>query len=329
MKRAAVPVILIAVMLLAVAVIAEAQQPKKNARIGFLSVGSASSVYPEGIKAFRQGLRDLGYVEGQNLFIDWRFAEGKREVLPALASDLVRLKVDVIVTQGTSGTNPAKRATDTIPIVMAYSADPVGTGLVASLAHPGGNVTGLSEMSPDLAGKRVELVREVVPKATRIAVLWDRTRPANIAVLEEIETAARQFSIQVQSLAARDAKDIDRAFRAATQERAGALLVPSGSVITQHGAEIMRLAIRSRLPSIWDDKDFVDLGGLMSYGPNLTDLHRRAAIYVDRILKGAKPADLPVEQPTKFELVINQKTAKQIGVNIPQSLLYRADRVIK
>ena len=309
--------------------IADAQEPKKNARIGFLSVGSASSVYPEGIKAFRQGLRDLGYVEGQNLFIDWRFAEGKREVLPTLASDLVRLKVDVIVTQGTSGTNPAKRATDTIPIVMAYSADPVGTGLVASLAHPGGNVTGLSEMSPDLAGKRLQLVKEIVPKATRVAVLWDRTRPANIAVLEEIETATRQFNIQVQSLAARDAKDIDGAFRAATQERASALLVPSGAVITQHGAEIMRRAIRSRLPSIWDDKDFVDLGGLMSYGPNLTDLHRRAAIYVDKILKGAKPADLPVEQPKKFELVINLKTAKQIGVTIPQSLLYRADKVVK
>src|SRR5262245_8501696 len=309
--------------------LADAQEPKKNARIGFLSVGSASSVYPEGIKAFRQGLRDLGYVEGQNLFIDWRFAEGKREVLPTLASDLVRLKVDVIVTQGTSGTNPAKRATDTIPIVMAYSADPVGTGLVASLAHPGGNVTGLSEMSPDLAGKRLQLVKEIVPKATRVAVLWDRTRPANIAVLEEIETSARQFSIRVQSLAARDAKDIDRAFRSATQERAGALLVPSGSVITQHGAEIMRLAIQSRLPSIWDDKDFVNLGGLMSYGPNLTDLHRRAAIYVDKILKGAKPADLPVEQPKRFEQVINLKTAKQIGLTIPQSLLYRADKVIQ
>jgi putative ABC transport system substrate-binding protein len=329
MKKTVLVSILFVVVQLALGVTGEAQESKKNTRIGFLSVNSASSVSSEQIKAFRQGLRDLGYVEGQNLFIDWRFAEGKREVLPTLASDLVRLKVDVIVTQGTSGTNPAKRATDTIPIVMAYSADPVGTGLVASLAHPGGNVTGLSEMSPALAGKRLELIREVVPKGTRVAVLWDQRRPANVAVLEEIETAARQFSIQVQSLAVRDAKDIDGAFRTAAQERAGALLVPSGALITQHAAEIARLAIRNRLPSIWDEIIHVDTGGLMSYGPSLIDLHRRAAKYVDKILKGAKPADLPVEQPTKFELVINLKTAKQIGLTIPPNVLARADKVIK
>ena len=300
----------LATFFLATASLAHAQQPKKVPRIGFLSVGSSSSMSSEDVKAFRQGLRDLGYVEGQNLIIEWRFAEGKREELAALASDLLRLKVDVIVATGTQATAAAKRTTGTTPIVMAFSADPVGTGLVASLSHPGGNVTGLSEMSPDLAGKRLELIREAVPRVTRVAVLWDRSRPANIAVLEEIEAAARGYGVQIQSLAVRSANELEGTFRAATKERAGALIVPSGALINLHGAEIARLAIRSRLPSIWETKNYVDLSGLMSYGPSLSDLHRRAATYVDKILKGRTPADLPVEQPMKFELVINLKTAK-------------------
>jgi putative ABC transport system substrate-binding protein len=307
---------------------AEAQQPKKIPTIGFLSIGSASSVTSR-YEAFRQGLRELGYVDGQNILIDWRFAEGKRDELPALASDLVRLKVDVIVTAGTTATIPAKRATTTIPIVMAYSADPVGTGLVTSLSRPGGNVTGLTEISPDLAGKRLELIREAVPRATRVAVVWDGSRPANIDVLKEIEAAARGYGVRIQSLDVRSANDFEGAFRAATQERASALIIPSGSLLNLHAPQVVSLALRSRLPSIWETKNYVDIGGLMSYGPSLDDLYRRAATYVDKILKGTKPADLPVEQPIKFELVINLKTAKQIGLTIPPNVLVRADKVIK
>jgi putative tryptophan/tyrosine transport system substrate-binding protein len=315
-------------MLFALCFPASAQQPKKIPRIGFLSIGSPSSVTSR-YEAFRQGLRELGYVEGQNILIEWRFAEGKREELPALASDLVHLKVDVIVTAGTTATTPAKRATSTIPIVMAYSADPVGTGLVASLSRPGGNVTGLTEISPDLAGKRLELIREAVPRATRVAVLWDGSRPANIDVLKEIDAAARAYGVRVQSLEVRSSKDFESAFRAATQQRARALIIPSGSLSNLHAPQVVSLALRSRLPSIWETKNYVDIGGLMSYGPSLDDLYRRAAVYVDKILKGTKPADLPVEQPTKFEFVINLKTAKQIGLTIPQSVLYRADKVIR
>ncbi len=305
---------------------AQAQQPKKVPRIGYLTF----SVNPsEQIAAFKQGLRELGYIEGKNILIEWRLATGKREELPALASDLVRLKVDVIVAAGTTAISPAKRATSTIPIVMAYSADPVSTGLVASLSHPGGNVTGLTEISPDLAGKRLELIREVVPRVTRVAVLWDGSRPANIDVLQEIELAARAFGVQLQSLEVRSANEVEGAFRAATQERASALIVPSGFLTTVQGSQIAALAIRSRLPSIWETSNYVDRGGLMSYGPSLLDLHRRAATYVDKIVKGRKPADLPVEQPTKFELVVNLKTAKQIGLTIPPNVLVRADKVIK
>jgi putative ABC transport system substrate-binding protein len=328
MKKAAVPLIVVVVVLCTVVAVAEAQQPKTIPRIGFLGIGSASSVTGR-FEAFRQGLRELGYVEGQNIVIEWRFAEGKREELPALASELVRLKVDVIVTAGTTATTPAKRATSTIPIVMAYSADPVGTGLVASLSRPGGNVTGLTEISPDLAGKRLELIREAVPRATRVAVLWDGSRPANIDVLKEIDAAARAYGVRVQSLEVRSSNDFESAFRAATKERAGALIVPSGSLTNLHAPQIVSLALRSRLPSIWETKNYVDIGGLMSYGPSLDDLYHRAAVYVDKILKGAKPADLPVEQPTKFEFVINQKTAKQIGVTIPPDLLARATRIIR
>ena len=306
----------------------EAQQPTKIPRIGFLGIGSAFSVTGR-YEAFRQGLRELGYVEGQNIVIEWRFAEGKREELPALANDLVRLKVDVIVTAGTTATTPAKRATTTIPIVMAYSADPVGTELVASLSGPGGNVTGLTEISPDLAGKRLELIREAVPRTTRVAVLWDASRPANIDVLKEIEAAARAYGVRVQSLKVQSLNDFESAFRAATQQRASALIIPSGSLSTLHAPQVVSLALRSRLSSIWETKNYVDIGGLMSYGPSLDDLYRRAATYVDKILKGANAADLPVQQPTKFELIVNLKTAKELGVTIPPNVLVRGDKVIK
>jgi putative tryptophan/tyrosine transport system substrate-binding protein len=328
MKKAVAPSILVAVILCTVVAVAEAQQPKTIPRIGFLGIGSVSSITSR-YEAFRQGLRELGYVEGQNIIIEWRFAEGKREELPALANDLVRLKVDVIVAAGTTATTPAKRATTTIPIVMAYSADPVGTGLVASLSRPGGNVTGLTEISPDLAGKRLELIREAVPRTTRVAVLWDGSRPANIDVLKEIDAAARAYGVRVQSLEVRSSNDFESAFRAATQQRASALIIPSGSLSNLHAPQIVSLALRSRLPSIWETKNYVDIGGLMSYGPSLDDLYHRAATYVDKILKGKKPADLPVEQPTKFEFIINLKTAKQIGLTIPPEVLARANKLIK
>jgi len=318
---------LLTTALLSTVAFAQAQQPKKVPRIGLLSAGSAPDYEPR-LEAFKQGLRELGYIEGQNIIIEYRFAEENMDRLPDLASDLVRLKVDLIFTMGTRPTSFAKRATNTIPIVM-YSADAVGTGLVDSLSRPGGNVTGLTVIATDLAGKRLELIREAVPRATRVAVLWDGGRPANIAVLKEIEAAARAFGVQIQSLEVRAANDFEGAFRAATQERAGALIAPSGNLLYSRRLQIAALAIRSRLPSIYDDGEFVDAGGLMSYGASLLDLCRRAATYVDKILKGAKPADLPVEQPTKFELIINLKTAKQIGLTIPPNVLARADKVIK
>ena len=319
--------VLLATIFLATFSLAQGQQPKKVPRIGLLSAGSASD-YEARLEAFKQGLRELGYIEGQNIIIEYKFAEGKMDRLSDLASDLVRLKVDLIFTMGTRPTSFAKRATNTIPIVM-YSGDAVGTGLVDSLSRPGGNVTGLTVIAPDLAGKRLELIREAVPKATRVAVLWDGIRPANIAVLKEIEAAARAFGVQVQSLEVRAANDFEGAFRAATQERASALIVPSGNLLFSHRLQIAALAIRSRMPSIYESGEFVDAGGLISYGPSLLDLCRRAATYVDKILKGRKPADLPVEQPMKFELVINLKAAKQIGLTIPPEVLFRATRVIK
>jgi putative ABC transport system substrate-binding protein len=314
-------------LLLALPFPARAQQSKKVTRIGLLSAGSASDYEPR-LEAFKKGLRELGYIEGQNIIIEYRFAEEKTDRLADLASDLVRLKVDLIFTMGTRPTSFAKRATNTIPIVM-YSGDAVGAGLVDSLARPGGNVTGLTAIAPDLAGKRLELIREAVPKAKRVAVLWEGGRQANIVVLKEIEAAARAFGIQVQSLEVRAANDFEGAFRAATQKRAGALIVTSGNLLYSHRQQIALLAIRSRLPSIYEDGEFVDAGGLMSYGASLLDICRRAATYVDKILKGRTPADLPVEQPMKFELVINLKTAKQIGLTVPQWTLMKADKVIR
>jgi putative tryptophan/tyrosine transport system substrate-binding protein len=316
-------------MLLALSFPAQAQQPKKVPRIGFLS-GSPPSSIKASTEAFRQGLRDLGYVEGKNIVIEWRSAEGKRDRLPALAADLVRLKVDLIVTAGPLVTRAAKEATSTIPIVMAQDPDPVGNGFVASLARPGGNITGLSRLAPELSGKQLELLKEIVPKLSRVAVIGTSTRPGNAQTLREVELAAGAFGVQLQYLDILSPKDIETAFQAAVRERAdGALWFVTGSIGNPHRKKIADLAVSSRLPVIYFLRDHVEAGGLMSYGVNEVDLYRRAAVYVHKILKGAKPADLPVEQATKFELVINLKTAKQIGVTMPQWLLMRADRVIK
>ena len=281
------------------------------------------------VEAFRQGLRELGYVEGKNIVIEWRSGEGKPEREGELVAEALRLKVDVIVTSGPTMTRAAKRATVTIPIVMAFDSDPVGNGFVASLARPGGNITGLSALSPELSGKQLELMKEIVPKLSRVAVLGNSNEPANPKTLKEIELAAEALGIQVQPLDVLSPKDIETAFRAATKARADALVVLASAVLSDQRAKVANVALKSRLPTVYFRQEFVEAGGLVSYGTSFTDLSRRAATYVDKILKGAKPAELPVEQPKKFEFVINLKTAKQIGLTIPPNVLARADRVIR
>ncbi len=320
--------ILFVVVLLAVGAIAEAQQPAKITRIGYLDAVSLS-VNAARVEAFRQSLRKLGYVEGKNIFIEWRSADGKLDRLPALAAELVHLKVDIIVTGGRSATRAAKEATSTIPIVMTQDSDPVANGFVASLARPGGNITGLSTLAPELSGKQLELMKEIIPKLSRVAVFGSSTSPGNAQSLREVELAARAFKVQLQYLDVLDPKDIETAFRAASNGRADGVLVLNSPVFASRQTQVVDLAVKSRLPAIYWRSEFVEAGGLMSYGASQNDLDRRAAAYVDKILKGTKPADLPVEQPTKFELVINLKTAKQIGVTIPQKVLARADRVIR
>ncbi|MGH7773431.1 MAG: ABC transporter substrate-binding protein [Candidatus Binatia bacterium] len=308
---------------------AEAQQPTKIPRIGYL-LASSLSAQSARVEAFRQGLRELGYVEGKNVVIEYRSAEGKLDRLPALAAELVRLKVDIIVTGGPIPTRAAKEATSTIPIVMTQHTDPVGSGFVASLARPGGNITGLSTLAPELSGKQLELLKETIPKLSRVAVFGTSTRAGNAQALKEIELAAGAFGVQLQYLDVLGPKDIETAFRAASKGRADAvLMMVAGGIANSQRTQIAELAVKSRLPAIYDRSEFVDDGGLMSYGVNRSDLARRAATYVDKILKGTKPADLPVEQPTKFELVINLKAAKQIGLTIPPNVLVRADRVIR
>ena len=307
---------------------ANAQQPAKVPRIGFLSSLSPAAVSAR-MDAFRQGLRELGYVEGKNIVIESRWAEGKTERLPELAAELVRLKVDVIVTGGPSVNRFAKEATVTIPIVLAFDNDPVGNGFAASLARPGGNVTGLSALSPEISGKQLELLKEIVPTLSRVAVLGNSAEPANALVLREVELAAGALGVKLQYLDVLGPKDIETAFRAASKGRADAVLVLLSPVVISHRTQLVEIALRSRLPAIYFRPEFVEDGGLMSYTTSFPDLSRRAATYVDKILKGAKPADLPVEQPTKFELVINLKTAKQIGLTIPPDVLLRADKVIK
>jgi putative tryptophan/tyrosine transport system substrate-binding protein len=332
MKKAGLLSILFVVALLAVAVIAEAQQPKKVSQIGYLSAGQVKETGAR-YEAFRQVLRELGYVEGKNIIIEFRSADGKFDRLPALAAELVRLKVDVIVTGGPPSARAAKEATVTIPIVMMQVGDPVGSGFVASLARPGGNITGLSGLAPELSGKRLELLKEIVPKLSRVAVFGTSTSPDNAQSLREVELAARELKAQLQYLDIRDArnpKDIETAFRAATRGRAEAVLIMlAPAVASANRTEIVDLAVKSRLPVIYSGRAFVDAGGLMAYGVSVEDLDRRAATYVDKILKGAKPADLPVEQPQKFEFIINLKAAKQIGLTIPPNVLARADKVIK
>ena len=309
-------------------VVAQAQQPTTIPRIGFLITSSPSVIAPR-MDAFRQGLRALGYVEGKNIVIEPRHAEGKLDRLPALAAELVRLNVDVIVTSGPTATHPAKAATSTIPIVMAFDDDPVGSGFVASLARPGGNITGLSTLAPEISGKQLELLKEIVPRLNRVAVIGTSTRQGTAQSLKEMELAAGAFGVKVQYLNIQNPQDIETAFRAIGKERADALLVLQSPVFNSQRAQIADLALKSRLPATYPRREFVEDGGLMSYGVSISDLDRRAATYVDKILKGAKPADLPVEQPTKFEFIINLKAAKQIGVTIPQKVLIRADKVIK
>jgi putative ABC transport system substrate-binding protein len=281
-------------------------------------------------EALRQGLRELGYVEGKTIVIEWRSAEGKLDRLPALVAELVRLKVDVIVTSGPLPTRVTKDATSTIPIVMAQVNDPVGNGFVASLARPGGNITGLSTLAPEISGKQLELLKEILPRLSRAAVFGTSTQPGNSQALREVELAAGALAVKLQYVDILVPRDIESAFRAAVKGRAHAvLMIVASSVVGDRRQEIVDLAVKSRLPVIYPFSSYVEVGGLMFYGANLTDLDRRAATFVDKILKGAKPADLPVEQPTKFELVINLKTARALELKIPSHLLMEADRVIE
>ena len=321
-------VALLAVFLLAAPLAAEAQAPAKVPRIGFLSARSPTD-NPYFIEAFRQGLRELGYVEGQNIAIEYRFAEGRPERLPALAAELVRLKVDVIVTGGPPAPEAAKQATGTIPIVFAVAGDPVAEGLVASLARPGGNITGLASIAPEVVGKQLELLKEVAPKVSRVAVLQNPSNQAHPLRLRQAEGAARALGVQLHIVQARTPPEIDAAFAAMRSQRAGGVLVLRDPLFLAQRTQIAALAAKSRLPAVYGLREEAEAGGLMAYGANVPLMYRRAATYVDKILKGAKPADLPVEQPTKFELVINLKTAKALGLTIPPSLLQRADEVIQ
>jgi putative ABC transport system substrate-binding protein len=307
---------------------AEAQQPKKVPRIGYVDAGSPATTGHRA-KAFVQGLRDLGYVEGENIVIDYRWAEGKLESLPAFVADFVRLKVDVIVSSATPAIRFAKEQTGTIPVVMAGVTDPVGSGLVASLARPGGNITGLTHLAPDLTGKRLELLKEVVPRLSRTAVLWNPDQPGQALAYKESQVAAQRLKLTLISMEARNEEELKRLLSGRGNERPQALFELPDPLIFVNRKQIAEFAIKQKLPSMYSFREYVDAGGLMSYGTSFPDLLYRAATYVDKILKGAKPADLPVEQPTKFELVINLKTAKQIGLTIPPNVLARADRVIK
>ena len=318
----------IALMLVAVA-LAQAQQPEKIRLIGFLAVNSASADKHLD-EAFKQSLRELRWVEDRNVAIEYRSAEGKADRLPALAAELVDAKVDVIVSAGgTPGAQAAKKATGTIPIVFTSSGDPVATGLVMSLARPGGNVTGLSRVGPDLSVKKVELLKEIMPKISRVAFVWNPDNAANALALKETQAAARQVHWQVQSVEVRGPHEFQAAFAAMSKERAPAVIVQSDQSFRGKLSQLAQLAVKNRLPTMLPQSEYVEAGGLMSYGENLAERYRRAAVFVDKILRGAKPADLPVEQPTKFELVINLKTARQIGLNIPPNVLARADRVIR
>ena len=324
-------VCLLSTVLLLTVSLSQAQQPKKVPRIGYLAGIERATDSPRS-DAIRLALRELGYIEGQNIAIEYRYAEGKLDRLPELAAELVRLKVDIIVVAGGAATvRAAKNATKTIPIVMmGLPADPVELGFVESLARPGGNVTGLTNLGRELAGKRLELLKEAVPKVARVAVLYEPANPNSVREVKEVlPVAARALGLTVRSWEVRDADGFERVFAALNKQRPDGLYVVGSALLTANGKRIAGFALKSRLPSMYSNREAVGAGGLMSYSADPADNYRRVAYFVDRILKGAKPADLPVEQPTKFELVFNLKTAKQIGVTIPQSLLYRADKVIK
>jgi putative tryptophan/tyrosine transport system substrate-binding protein len=323
-----ITVFILSAWFLALCLSAHAQQPKKVPRIGFLAGVSASTISAR-TDAFRQGLRELGYIEGKNIIVEWRYADEKLERLNDLATELVRLKLDVLVSSAPTVTRPLRTATKTIPIVMAFDDDPVGNGFITSLAQPGGNITGLSNLAPEISGKQLELLREIVPKLGRVAVLGTSTRPGNAQSLKEIELAAGSLRSKGSIHRRARFKGNEAAFRGASKGRAAAVLVFGGPVFNSRRKQLADLAVRNRLAAIYPRQEFVEEGGLMMYGPNVTDLYRRAATYVDKILKGAKPADLPVEQPTKFEFVINLKTAKQIDLTITPNVLARADKVIK
>jgi len=317
----------VALALLAAPLAADAQQAQGRARIGVLS--SSSPEREQGyLAAFEQSLRDLGYSEGKNLLVDRRYAAGRFDTLPELAAELVRLKVDILVVTGTPAAHAAKNATPLIPIVTVTAADPVGTGLVTSLARPGGNVTGLTDLAPGVVAKRLELIKEVIPSATRVAVLLNPDNSSNLPQMRLIQEAASALGVSILSVEARRLDDIDRAFATVRAKHAMALLLIADGLLGSNRKRIVELTAKGQLPAIYWRREFVEDGGLMSYGASVVDLYRRAAAYVDKILKGAKPADLPVEQPTKFELVINLKTAKALGLTIPSAVLTRADEVI-
>ncbi len=325
-RRTARLIVTLALGSLVAPVAADAQQPAKVPRIGFLCAMSGPS--PHTVE-FQRGLRELGYVEGQNIAIEYRFTDGRVDRFADVAAELVRLNLDVIVVASTPAIHPTKEATTHIPIVMAQSDDPVGSGFVASLARPGGNITGLTTVSAELSGKRLELLKETVPKVSRVAVLRNAANPVAALQWKETEVAARALGLQLQSLEVRNPKDFESAFSAMMRARADALIVLPDLMLFENRTRLADLALKSRLPVIYEEREFAEAGGLMAYGPSYNDLFRRAATYVDKILKGAKPADLPVEQPTRFGLVINLKTAKRLGLQVPRPILLRADRVIE
>jgi putative ABC transport system substrate-binding protein len=307
-----------------------AQPQNKVWRVGFLALRHVDFVDTDYYYGpFREGMRELGYIEGRNLAIEWRSAEGRAERLPALVADLVQLKVDVIVTAGSAATSAAQKATSALPIVMATTPDPVGSGFVKSLLRPGANITGLSNLSVDINRKHLEIMLSIIPRLSRVAVLVNPTNSSHAAILKSTQDAARKLDIKVLPAEARTPQEIERAFSAMAREHAGAVIIAIDAFFIQQGRQIAQLAAKQRLPSMAGSREYVEAGGLMSYGQNLADNYRRAATYVDKILKGARPGDLPVEQPTTFELFINRKTAKAIGLAIPQELLLRADRVIE
>jgi ABC-type uncharacterized transport system substrate-binding protein len=321
---------LLTTALLCMAPFVSAQQPGKIPRIGYVSGTGVSNSPGLQVEAFRQGLRDLGYIEGKNILVEYRYSRDGRDNVPGLVAELVQLKIDLLVSPTTLGIRAAKNATKTIPIVMVSPIDPVAAGFVASLARPGGNITGVVRLTRELSRKRLELFREAVPRISRAGVLWDRNAPGPALAFKEYEAAARSLKLDFRSLDVEGPNsDVEGTLQAATQARVNALIVARSGGVDRHLKRIVDFAIKNRLPSVWEGSEFVEAGGLMSYTAYEAESFRRAATYVDKILKGAKPADLPVEQPTKFELVINLKTAKQIGLTIPQSMLYRADKVIK